>query len=164
MDGLLSRDIQFVILGTGDRRYEQIFNEMPERYLGKAGVRIAFDESLSHKVIAGCDLLLMPSRYEPSGLTQIYSLRYGTIPIVRATGGLRDTISEFDSKTGQGNGFVFRLYEVPAFLQALDRALKLLHRKEEWSTIMKNAMAADFSWARSARLYADLYHKLAEYP
>jgi len=164
MDDLLSRDIQFVLLGTGDKRYEQIFSEIAELYPGKAGVRIVFDEALSHKVIAGCDLLLMPSRYEPSGLTQIYSLRYGTIPIVRATGGLRDTISEFDSKTGQGNGFVFSPYEVPAFLQALDRALKLLHQKEEWSTIMKNAMAADFPWARSARLYADLYHKLAEHP
>jgi len=161
MDDLLSRDIQFVLLGTGDKRYEQIFSEMSERYPGKAGVWIAFDESLSHKVIAGCDLLLMPSRYEPSGLTQMYGLRYGTIPIVRATGGLSDTVSEFDLKTGKGNGFPFGPYEVPAFLQALDRALNLLQQKKEWSAIMKNAMAADFSWARSARLYADLYQGLA---
>ena len=161
MDDLLSRDIQFVLLGTGDRRYEQIFGKMPELYPGKSGVRIAFDEAQSHKVIAGCDLLLMPSRYEPSGLTQMYGLRYGTIPIVRATGGLSDTVSEFDSKTGQGNGFVFGPYGVPALLQALDRALNSLHQKEEWSTMMKNAMAADFSWARSARLYADLYQRLA---
>ncbi len=161
MDDLLSRDIQFVLLGTGDRRYEQIFGEMPERYPGKAGVRIAFDEALSHKVIAGCDLLLMPSRYEPSGLTQMYGMRYGTIPIVRATGGLSDTVNEFDSKTERGNGFLFGPYEVPALMQVLDRALNLSQQKKEWSTIMKNAMAADFSWARSARLYADLYQRLA---
>ena len=161
MDDLLSRDIQFVLLGTGDRRYEQIFGKIPEQYPGKAGVRIAFDEALSHKVIAGCDLLLMPSRYEPSGLTQMYGMRYGTIPIVRAIGGLSDTVSEFDLKTEKGNGFVFGPYEVPALLQALDRALNLLQQKKEWSTIMKNAMAVDFSWARSARLYADLYQGLA---
>ena len=161
MHDLLSRDIQFVLLGTGDKRYEQIFSKMSERYPGKAGVRIAFDEALSHEVIAGCDLLLMPSRYEPSGLTQMYSLRYGTIPIVRATGGLSDTVNEFDSKTEKGNGFLFGPYEVPALLQALDRALNSLRQKKEWSTIMKNAMAADFSWARSARLYADLYHRIA---
>jgi starch synthase len=161
MHDLLSRDIQFVLLGTGDKRYEQIFSKMSERYPGKAGVRIAFDEALSHEVIAGCDLLLMPSRYEPSGLTQMYSLRYGTIPIVRATGGLSDTVNEFDSKTEKGNGFLFGPYEVPALLQALDRALNSLRQKKEWSTIMKNAMAADFSWARSARLYTDLYQGLA---
>lgn len=161
MDDLLSRDIQFVLLGTGDQRYERIFSKIPERYPGKAGVRIVFDEALSHKVIAGCDLLLMPSRYEPSGLTQMYSLRYGTIPIVRATGGLSDTVSEFDSKTGKGNGFLFGPYEVSALMQALDQAQNLLHQKREWSTIMKNAMAADYSWARSARLYADLYRGLA---
>ena len=161
MDDLLSRGTQFVLLGTGDRRYEQIFAEMPERYPGKAGVKIDFDEAMAHKVIAGSDLLLMPSRYEPSGLTQIYSLRYGTIPIVRATGGLKDTIKEFDSKTGEGNGFVFGPYEVPAFLQVLDRALDLLRQQKEWSKLMGNAMAADFSWARSARSYADLYQKLA---
>jgi starch synthase len=164
MDDLLSRGTQFVLLGTGDRRYEQIFSKMPERYPGRTAVQIDFDESLAHKIIAGSDLLLMPSRYEPSGLTQLYSLRYGTIPIVRATGGLRDTISEFDPKTGKGNGFLFVPYEVPALLHALDRALNLLRQKKEWSTMMKNAMAADFSWALSARLYADLYQGLAEQP
>jgi len=164
MDDLFSRGIQFVLLGTGERRYEQIFSKMPERYPGQTALQIDFDESLAHKIIAGSDLLLMPSRYEPSGLTQIYGLRYGTIPIARATGGLRDTIGEFDSKTGKGNGFLFVPYEVPALLHALDRALNLLRQKKEWSIIMKNAMAADFSWARSARLYADLYQGLAEQP
>jgi len=161
MDELLSRNIQFVLLGAGDKSYERIFCKMPERFPGRVGVEIAFNEALSHKIIAGSDLLLMPSRYEPSGLTQIYSLRYGTIPIVRATGGLRDTITEFDSETGKGNGFIFVPYEVPALLQALDRALSLRQQGKEWSTIMKNAMRADFSWARSARLYANIYHGLA---
>jgi len=161
MDALLSRGTQFVLLGTGDRRYEEIFAEMPERYPGKVGVQIDFDDSLAHRIIASSDLLLMPSRYEPGGLTQIYGLRYGTIPIVRATGGLRDTIKEFDPKTGEGNGFVFGPYEVTEFLQALDRALELLQQKEKWAKLMKNAMAADFSWSRSARSYADLYQKLA---
>jgi starch synthase len=134
---------------------------MPERYPGKVGVKINFDDSLAHKIIASSDLLLMPSRYEPGGLTQIYGLRYGTIPIVRATGGLKDTIQEFDPKVGEGNGFVFGPYEVPEFLQALDRALEILQQKEKWARLMKNAMAADFSWGRSARSYADLYQKLA---
>jgi starch synthase len=164
MDGLLSRDVHFVILGTGDTRYEQIFSQMTERYPGRVAVQIAFDEAMAHKIIAGSDLLLMPSLYEPGGLTQIYSLRYGTIPVVRATGGLKDTIKEFDPKTGEGNGFVFGPYEVPAFSEALDRALDLLRQRKEWSKLMGNAMAADFSWARSARSYADLYHKLVEHP
>jgi starch synthase len=162
MDALLSRGTQFVLLGTGDKSYEDIFAEMPERYPGKVGVKIDFDDSLAHKIIASSDLLLMPSRYEPGGLTQIYGLRYGTIPIVRATGGLRDTIKEFDPKTGEGNGFVFGPYEVPELLQALDRALELLRQKEKWAKLMRNAMAADFSWGRSARSYAELYQKLAE--
>ncbi len=162
MDAMLSRGTQLVLLGTGDKHYEKIFAEMPERYPGKVGVKIDFDDSLAHKIIASSDLLLMPSRYEPSGLTQLYGLRYGTIPIVRATGGLRDTIKEFDPKTGEGNGFIFSTYDVPEFLQALDRALELLRQKEKWAKLMRNAMTADFSWGRSARSYADLYQKLAE--
>jgi len=162
MDALVSRGTQFILLGTGDKHYEDVFAEMPERYPGKVGVKIDFDDSLAHKIIASSDLLLMPSRYEPGGLTQIYGLRYGTIPIVRATGGLRDSIKEFDPGTGEGNGFVFGPYEVSDFLQALDRALELLQQKEKWAKLMKNAMAADFSWSRSALSYAELYQKLAQ--
>jgi starch synthase len=124
------------------------------------GARIAFDEPLAHKIIAGSDMFVMPSRYEPSGLTQIYSLRYGTIPIVRATGGLKDTIEELDPKTGKGNGFTFGPHEVGALLEAVDRALALLRRKEEWATLLNNAMTADFSWDRSALAYVVLYQKL----
>ena len=162
LDGLLSRDLQFVLLGTGDRRSEEFFSGVPAKYPGKVGVEITFDESLAHRVVAGSDLFLMPSRYEPSGLTQLYSLKYGTIPIVRATGGLKDSIEEFDPKTGRGNGVVFGPYETGDLLEAVDRALALFHRKKAWATLRKNAMAADFSWDRSACAYLDLYRKTVQ--
>jgi len=158
---LQTRNIQFVLLGAGDARYQDFFRRAAGQYPGKVGVRIGFDEALAHRVIAGADMFLMPSRYEPSGLTQIYSLRYGTIPVVRATGGLKDTVGEFDPNTGKGSGFLFRPYDVSALLEAMDRALLMFSRKEEWTRLMKNAMAADFSWDRSARAYHDLYRKLA---
>ena len=162
LDEMLSRDIQFVLLGTGNKRYEDLLRQAAVRYPTKLGVQIAFDEPLAHKIIAGTDLFLMPSRYEPSGLTQIYSLKYGTIPVVRATGGLKDTIQEFDAKTGSGNGFVFGPYEASDCLEAISRALSLFYRKEEWVTLMRNAMTADFSWEQPAQAYLDLYHKLLE--
>jgi len=160
LDELLSRDVQFVLLGTGDRRYQEFFLQAATKHSGKLAVQIAFDESLAHKVIAGADLFLMPSRYEPCGLTQMYSLKYGTIPVVRATGGLKDTIQEFNAETGKGNGFVFVPYEVADFLAAVDRALRLFSRKRQWQTLVKNAMAADFSWDKSARVYLNLYQGL----
>ena len=160
LDSLLSRDIQFVLLGTGGRRYQELFTQVQLKYPQKVGLKIAFDDSLAHRVIAGADMVLLPSRYEPSGLTQIYSLKYGTIPIVRATGGLKDTIQEFEPKTGRGNGLVFGPYEVADLLEAVDRAVAYFHRQEEWQTLVNNAMAADFSWARSAPAYLDLYQKL----
>lgn len=163
MDALLARSIQLILLGTGDRHYEELLAEMPGRYPGQVGVQIDFDDSLAHRIIASSDLLLMPSRYEPSGLTQLYGLRYGTIPIVRATGGLKDSVREFNPGTGEGNGFVFGPYQVPEFLQALDRALEVMRQKEKWAKLIRNAMTADFSWSRSARSYADLYQKLAEF-
>jgi len=158
---LLSRGSQFVLLGTGDSQYQDFFRRVPTEYPGKAGVLIAYDESEAHKIIAGSDMFVSPSRYEPGGLTQLYSLRYGTIPIVRATGGLEDTVEEFDPKTGRGNGLVFKPYKARDFLAAVDRALALLRRREEWTTMMKNAMTTDFSWEHSARAYLDLYRRLA---
>jgi len=160
LDELFTKGVQFVLLGTGDSRYEKAFGKMPLRYPGKAGVEIAFDESLAHKVIAGSDMFLIPSRYEPCGLTQMYSLKYGTIPIVRDTGGLRDTIEEFDPAKGTGNGLMFGPYEVEDLIGAVERALALFHHKKRWAILMNNAMAADFSWDRSARAYRDLYQKL----
>ena len=160
LEELLSRDLQFVLLGTGDTRFEEFMRKVAARYPEKCRVQVAFDEALSHRILAGSDFLLMPSYYEPSGLTQLYSLRYGTVPIVRSTGGLRDSVEEFDASTGKGNGFVFDPYEVKALLEALDHALAVYHRKKDWITLIGNAMGCDFSWNRSARVYLDLYQKL----
>ena len=160
LDKLLSLGIQLVILGTGDKRYQRLLAKVPGQYPQKVGVRTAFDEPLAHQIIAGADMFLMPSRYEPCGLTQMYALHYGTIPIVRATGGLRDTIKEFDPKTEKGNGLVFNSYEARDFLAAAERGLDLFQQRDKWATLMKNAMAADFSWEQPARAYLELYRKL----
>jgi starch synthase len=122
-------------------------------------VRIGFDEALAHRIEAGADLFLMPSLYEPCGLNQIYSLKYGTIPIVRATGGLRDTVKDYTTASG-GNGFVFDPYEPSELLRTVDRALELFARKREWTALIRRAMNEDFSWNRSAKAYFDLYQKL----
>jgi starch synthase len=160
MDDLISRHCQFVLLGTGDKEYQDVYRRMPRKHPGKVGVQVGFDELLAHKIVAGCDLLLMPSRYEPGGLTQLYGLKYGTIPIVRATGGLKDSIEEFDTETKRGNGLVFGPFETTEFLAATDRALALFDQKDVWTVLMRNAMAADFSWTRSARAYIALYRRL----
>ena len=123
-------------------------------------VRIDFDESLAHRMLAGADLLLVPSRYEPCRLTQIYALRYGTVPVVRATGGLDDTIIPFDPASGEGNGFKFSGYEPQAFLASIREALDLFHRPTHWKRLMGNGMEADFSWKRSAERYVELYQSL----
>jgi 1,4-alpha-glucan branching enzyme len=161
LDRLLQRDVQFVLLGAGDKRYQDSFQAAALRYPGKISVRISFDEELAHKIEAGADIFLMPSRYEPSGLNQLYSMKYGTIPVVRATGGLKDSVEEFDPIRGTGNGFLFDSYDVDAFLGAIDRALAAFRRKNDWTTLMKNAMAKDYSWSRSAREYAALYKRLS---
>src|SRR6266702_7349832 len=160
LDELLRRDVQFVLLGTGDAQHQDYFRSAAARYPGRVGVRIAYEEVLAHKIEAGADMFLMPSRYEPSGLTQLYSLKYGTIPVVRATGGLKDTIEEFDPATGKGNGFCFKPYEASAFLAAVNRALAVFQNKNQWKTLMTNAMTADYSWSRSASEYLNLYRRL----
>jgi starch synthase len=160
LDELLRRELQLVILGTGQEQFQEFLQEAAGRYPTKMGVRIAFDEALAHKIEAGADLFLMPSLYEPCGLNQMYSLKYGTIPIVRATGGLRDTVQEFDPRTGQGTGFTFSPYEASALLEAVDRAIEVYHQKRKWTALMKNAMTADFSWDRSAQVYINLYRRL----
>ncbi len=160
LDQLLERDLQLVILGSGDRRYQDFFRSAARRHPGKLAVRIAFDEALAHKIEAGADLFLMPSRYEPGGLNQFYSLKYGTIPVVRATGGLRDSIDEFDPARETGNGFTFSEYDGAALLETLDRALAAFAQKDRWSVLMNNAMAADFSWSRSAHEYIRVYKRL----
>ena len=161
LEKVLSHNLQFILLGTGERKYQEFLLHAAAQHPEKLAVKIAYDESLAHKVIAGSDMFLMPSRYEPCGLTQLYSFKYGTIPVVRASGGLKDTVEEFDPKTEEGNGFVFSSYEVADFLAALDRALAIFSQEKKWQTLVKNAMTLYFSWTKSALAYLDLYRRLA---
>jgi 1,4-alpha-glucan branching enzyme len=160
LDEMLARDLQFVLVGSGDRKYQDIFEQAARRHQDRMRMRIAFEEELAHKVEAGSDLFLMPSRYEPSGLNQLYSLKYGTIPVVRATGGLKDSVQEFDAETGTGTGYLFEAYEGTALLQAIERALSAYAHEDQWKVLMRNAMRADYSWNESARKYVALYYRL----
>jgi starch synthase len=155
--GLMREEILVAVLGTGERRYEEMFRALAHDFPARVGVKITYDNALAHLVEAGADMFLMPSRYEPCGLNQIYSLRYGTVPIVRATGGLDDTIENFDVETGTGTGFKFTEYTGAALLLAIRQAL-LAHADDRiWKRIQLNGMAKDFSWNNSAAEYAKLY-------
>jgi starch synthase len=162
IDQLMEMDLGFVLLGTGEERYHILFQEIGKRYPDKTGIKIEFNNILAHKIEAGADFFLMPSRYEPCGLNQIYSLKYGTIPIVRATGGLDDTIEDFDPLTGQGTGFKFAQYAVEPLVAKVKEAIAVYHNKRLWEKIMANAMAQDFSWTSSAHRYKELYLKGVE--
>jgi len=159
MEEILRLNLYLVILGTGDAKYEKQFAEIGRKHRDRVGVRIDFDNALAHKIEAGSDMFLMPSRYEPCGLNQMYSLKYGTIPVVRATGGLDDTILEFDPETGEGNGFKFEEYSSGELVKAVKRARWMYEDKDHWQKIVSNAMSEDFSWGRSAKKYMDLYRK-----
>jgi starch synthase len=147
----------FVLLGSGDAGLEKGFRELAERHPGRVGIRIGFDEALAHRIEAGADLFLMPSRYEPSGLNQMYSLRYGTVPVVRACGGLADTVQEVSSDGSSGNGFRFVEPTGVDLLAALTRAFGFFRDTETWRAIARRGMAEDHSWRRSAQEYATLY-------
>jgi starch synthase len=158
MEPILALPVQFVLLGTGDDAYEQFFTDLQARYPQQVRARIAFDVALAQRIYAGSDLFLMPSRFEPCGLGQMFSLRYGTIPIVRATGGLADTVHDFDPNTRpDGNGFVFRDYTAKALLRTVQRAVAAYAEKASWQTLVLRALASDFSWTRSAQKYVQLY-------
>jgi starch synthase len=157
MDELMELDLGFVLLGTGEQKYHELFTNIGKKYQGKAGIMIAYDNRIAHKIEAGCDMFLMPSQYEPCGLNQIYSLKYGTVPIVRATGGLDDTIQDYDMNTGKGTGFKFKEYLPEEFLNSIKRALSLYKDKKRWKNLIKNCMACDFSWEKSAQEYIELY-------
>jgi starch synthase len=146
-----------VVLGTGERKYEELFEALASAYPGRVGVKIAYDNALAHKVEAGSDIFLMPSRYEPSGLNQMYSLKYGTVPIVRATGGLDDSIEPFDLEHGTGTGFKFKEYTGEALLFAVRQALHHYMDERIWKRIQLNGMAKDFSWSKPAAEYTKLY-------
>jgi starch synthase len=154
---LMQEEMTFVVLGTGDRKYEDLFRSLAAAYPGRVGVKIAYDEGIAHQIEAGADIFLMPSRYEPCGLNQIYSLKYGTVPVVRATGGLDDTIEPFDLEHGTGTGFKFEPYTGAALVQCVRRALQHYTDERIWKRIQLNGMAKDFSWKGSAAEYAKVY-------
>lgn len=164
---LVKRRLQLVVLGTGQKALEQALREAARQYPEQIGVRIDYDEGLSHLLEAGADMFLMPSRFEPCGLNQIYSLRYGTPPIVRNTGGLADTVidaSAHNISAGTANGFVFDAISAESLLEAIDRALGCYAQPETWAGLQRTGMAEDYSWARSAAAYLALYEHVREHP
>ncbi|MAT39290.1 MAG: glycogen synthase GlgA [Ectothiorhodospiraceae bacterium] len=160
LDNMLKLKCQIVVLGSGQKEYEKMLQAAAKKNKKQVGVEIGFDEALAHLIEAGSDMFLMPSKYEPCGLNQMYSLRYGTLPIVRATGGLADTVIDLNENPKKGNGFVFDEYKAPKLLDAVKRAVKAYGDRENWEAAMKRAMSADFSWNRSADKYVELYRKL----
>lgn len=161
LDYLLSKNVSFVLLGTGNKETEAYLCSILQRYAGRVRIRFDFDDGSAHLTEAGSDLFLMPSKYEPCGLNQMYSLRYGTVPIVRSTGGLADTVHEYDPSTGLGTGFCFSAYEPGQFKAAIDRALALWPNRLQWRRLMLNGMRQDFSWKESAKKYLGVYERLA---
>jgi len=161
IEKIMQLDIGLILLGTGDQKYHKLFERIAKKYPKKAGIKLGFDNKLAHKIEAGSDMFLMPSKYEPCGLNQIYSLRYGTVPIVRATGGLDDTIIDFDPATSKGNGFKFNDYTGQELLKTLKRAVKLFADNKMWRKLMENGMSCDFSWDTSAQKYVKLYQTAA---
>jgi len=156
---LLALPVTMALLGSGDPRYEGEWSALAARHPARVGVRIGFDDRLAHLIIAGADIFLMPSRFEPCGLSQMYSHRYGTVPVVRRTGGLDDTVENWDSRTGQGTGFAFREYTPEALLRALRRALKLFGTPRAWRALQRAAMHRDHSWDVPAKAYAEVYER-----
>jgi len=160
LPSLFPLGIKLVILGTGEEKTRQTLETARRRYPSFFGLKIAFDDCLAHKIYAGSDIFLIPSRYEPCGLTQMYSLKYGSIPVVRATGGLDDSIQEFSPAEGRGNGFKFGDYSPQALLKAVQTAIKVYAQKRSWNALVQNAMTCDFSWERSAQEYIVLYQNI----
>ena len=159
MDRVAREEMIMVVLGTGDKPYEEMFSRINKQFPNKIAVKVAFDNAIAHKIEAGSDMFLMPSRYEPCGLNQIYSLKYGTVPVVRATGGLDDTIEPWDARTGKGTGFKFSDYTGEALLTTIKQARLAYQDPSSWQTLMRNGMARDFSWGASAREYGKVYER-----
>lgn len=159
-EDLLRLPVQLVILGTGEKKYHDFLESLRSRYPEKVAIELGFSTELAHLIEAGADAFLMPSRYEPCGLNQMYSMKYGTIPVVRATGGLDDTIENYDPATRAGTGFKFVRYDAREFFEAIGRAVRLFADREAWEQLMRNAMGKDFSWEVSARKYIQVYKKI----
>ncbi len=162
LEEMLSMELQMVILGTGDQKYEEMFSHFAHKYPSKIAVRIMFNEALAHQIYAGADILLMPSQYEPCGLSQMIAMRYGTIPLVRETGGLKDSVLPYNEFTGEGNGFSFANYNAHELLFTVQRAVKLFFEdKIAWKGLAENARKSDFNWEGSAKQYLELYRSLS---
>ncbi len=159
MSEIIEMDAGLVILGRGDEKYESRFLEIQRQYPRKISVKLETNPALAHKVAAGADILLIPSLYEPCGLNQLYSFRYGTVPVVRATGGLGETVETFDAKTLKGNGFIFREYSSQALLRAIKDALRFYAKPRFWTKIVQQGLTKNFSWETAARRYLRLYQK-----
>jgi starch synthase len=157
---MMEDDVQFILLGSGDHYYENFFNQMTNQYPDKVKVYIGFNEALAHKIYAGADMFLMPSQFEPCGLGQLIALQYGTIPIVRETGGLNDTVQSYDESTGMGNGFSFKNLNAHDMLHTVKRALDFYHQNDSWIRLLENAMTQDYSWFQSAKKYNEIYEEL----
>ena len=159
-DRLAREEMIVVALGAGDKTYEEMFLRLNKAFPNKIAVKVAYDNAIAHKIEAGADMFLMPSRYEPCGLNQIYSLKYGTVPIVRATGGLDDTIEPWDARTGKGTGFKFFEYNGESLLLTIKQALVAYQDQTSWQVLMRNGMGKDFSWNASAREYGRVYDRV----
>jgi starch synthase len=159
IDHVLDLGVQLVLMGTGEQHYHDLFSHMVQRYPGQAAIFFTFNTPLGQRIYAGSDMFLMPSRFEPCGTNQLIAMHYGSVPIVRSTGGLADTVQDFDPHTSQGNGFVFKEYDPWKLFAAIVRALETFKHHEVWRQIQVRGMTADYSWARSARKYVDLYHR-----
>lgn len=162
MGELMSMDVQLVVLGTGEERYEELFKQTAWYHPEKLSANILFSNDLAHKIYAASDILLMPSMFEPCGLSQMIAMAYGTLPLVRETGGLKDSVLPYNEFTGEGNGFSFGPYNSHDMMHTLKMALHLFANKEVWVPMMKRAMKTDFSWSASAKQYSNLYNNLLQ--
>lgn len=161
-DRMAQEELIVIALGTGDREYEDMFRRLHKQYPQKFAVKIEFNNRLAHKIEAGADMFLMPSKYEPAGLNQLYSLKYGTVPIVRATGGLEDTIEQYDPATGKGTGFKFKEYSGEALLDSVKAAVLAYRDTERWEKLMHNGMVQDYSWTAAAKEYVKVYERVKQ--
>jgi starch synthase len=157
---LASRPMNFVALGNGEARYEDFFSALARSFPARVHFHRGYDDELAHWIEAASDLFLMPSRYEPCGLNQMYSLRYGTVPVVRRTGGLADSVEHFNPESGTGTGVVFNDFDTPALEWALNTALDWYAQPQVWARLVQNGMACDFSWTRQGAQYLELYQRL----
>ena len=160
LDDMMALNLQLVMLSSGDPALERIFQDAERSYPDRMRVILGFDDTMAHRIQAGSNMFLMPSRFEPCGLTQMYALKYGTVPVVRATGGFRDTVSEFDPKTMTGNGFLFAPFTAAALIAALRRAIAVYARPNKWSRLMGNCFKSEFSWDRAATEYLEWFERL----